>query len=242
LLEGHLERLARSASMIGIELPVSTETLAKEVRATVEAAGEGESYVRITVTRGAGNPGLDPSRATEPLRVVVAMPLEQPPDDVYEVGLRTVTYATGRMPAASPARGAKTGNYLENILAVRAARERGANDALIVDEGERVVQGASSNVFFVSAGRLVTPPLEAGILPGITRGVVLEIAAALAIPVELRAPLVTELHTFDEIFLSSSVRDLAPVVEVDGVRVGAGRPGPVFSALRAEYGKRAKPT
>jgi branched-chain amino acid aminotransferase len=241
LLDRHLDRLVRSASKVGIDLPVSMEALAREVRETLEAAGEGESYLRITVTRGAGMPGLDPSRATKPLRVVVALPLEPPPDDVYEVGLRAVTYTTGRALAVSPASGAKTGNYLENILAVRAAHERGANDALMVDAGGRVVQGASANVFFVSSGRLTTPPLDTGILPGITRELVLELAAALAISVELRAPLVAELSLFDEIFMSSSVRGLAPVVEVDGARVGTSRPGPVFVALRAEFQKRANP-
>jgi branched-chain amino acid aminotransferase len=241
LLDRHLERLARSASLVGIALPVSTDVMAREVQATLEAAGEGECYVRITVTRGAGSPGLDPSRASKPLRVVVVLPLEPPPDDVYDVGLRAVTYATGRALSMSRSSGAKTGNYLENILAVRAARERGANEALMVDAGGRVVQGASANVFFVASGRLATPPLDSGILPGITREVVLELAAALAIPVELRAPSVSELPEFDEIFTSSSVRELAPVVEVDGVRVGAGRPGPVFAALSAAFEKRANP-
>jgi branched-chain amino acid aminotransferase len=240
LLDRHLDRLVRSASLVGIDLPVSTETLAREVLATVEAAGEGESYLRITVTRGAGIPGLDPSRATKPLRVVVVLPLERPPDDVYEVGLRAVTYATGRALAVSSASGAKTGNYLENVLAVRAARERGANEALMVDAGGQVVQGASANVFFVSSGRLTTPSLDTGILPGITRELVLELAAALAMPVEFRAPMVADLSLFEEIFLSSSVRELAPVVEVDGACVGAGRPGPVFAALRAEFQKRVR--
>lgn len=241
LLDRHLDRLVRSASLVGIDVQVSTEALTREVRATLEAAGEGESYVRITVTRGAGAPGLDPSRATKPLRVVVALPLELPPNEVFEVGLRAVTYATGRAFAVSQMGGAKTGNYLENILAVRTARERGASEVLMVDAGGRVLQGASSNVFFATSGRLATPPLDTGILPGITRELVLELAAALAIPVELRAPLVAELSLFDEIFMSSSVRELAPVVEVDGARVGAGRPGPVFAALRAEFQKRANP-
>lgn len=241
LLERHLERLERSATLVGIDLPVSAATLAREVRATLEAAGEGESYVRITVSRGAGSPGLDPSRAGKALRIVVVVPLEKPPEDVYQVGLRAVTYATGRVMAASPASGAKTGNYLENILAVRAARERGANEALMVDAGGRIVQGASANVFFVDSGRLSTPSLDTGILPGITRDVVLELARALAIPIELRAPLIAELPKFEEIFTTSSVRELAPVVEVDGARVGAGRPGPMFSLLRAEFQKRANP-
>jgi branched-chain amino acid aminotransferase len=235
MLDRHLDRLARGASVVGIELPASTDALVREVRATLAAAGEGESYVRIAVTRGTASPGLDPSRATKPLRVVVAMPLEPPPVEVYEVGLRAVTYISGRSLAKSPTRGVKTANYLDNVLAVRAAREQGAGDALIVDADGRVLHGASSNVFFVTAGRLVTPPLEAGILPGITRDLVLDIAAALAIRVELRTPLVADLAAFDEIFLTSSVRELAPVVEVDGVRVGEGRPGPVFARLRREY-------
>jgi len=240
-LSSHIERLKRSAAILRIGLPVSTFVLEREVRDVLGAAGNEESYVRVTVTRGSGDPGLDPSRATGPRRIVVVMPLTPLPAETYEVGLRTVTFASGRVASESPARGAKTANYVESILAVAAARDRGALDALVVDSGGRVVQGASSNVFFATRGRLVTPPEDAGILPGITRGVVLELAAAVGVPVELRAPLTAELGGFDEIFLTSSVRGLAPVVAVDGVEVGSGRPGPLYERLSTEFEKRVNP-
>jgi branched-chain amino acid aminotransferase len=238
LLDRHLERLARSAATVGIPLPLPTTALEREVRSTLEAAGNADAYVRVTLTRGAGPPGLDPSRATQVRRIVLVMPLE-PAANVSAEGVAAVTFATGRLASLSPTRGAKTGNYLESIMAVRYARERGASDALLVDAEGRIIQGASSNVFFVRGSRLLTPPLEAGILPGIIRGVVLEIAAALAVPVELRAPLTLELGDFSEIFLTSSVRELAPVTRVDGVGVGTGRPGPVYGKLHAEFVKRA---
>lgn len=238
LLDRHVQRLERSAATTGIAVPLSAADIEREVRAALQAAGNDESYIRVTLTRGAGPPGLDPSRATGPRRIVLVTPLGPPAADV-STGLEAVTFATGRIASMSSTRGAKTGNYLESIMAVRAAREQGADDALLLDAEGRVIQGASSNVFFVEEGRLVTPPVEAGILAGITRGVVLEIAHSFAVPVELRAPLVGEMIRFSEIVLTSSVRELAPVIRVDGVGVGTGRPGPVYDRLRAEFAERA---
>lgn len=239
LLSRHVDRLERSAELVAIDIGVTRTVLEEEVLRTLRAADNDESYVRITITRGAGRPGLAPSLATGPRRIVLVMPLEQPARTLFDEGIRAVTVRAGRITAESLANGAKLGNYIENVLALRIAVERGAADALILDAEGRIVQGTSSNVFFVKAGELWTPPLETFVLPGVTRGRVLEIAEELGMVVKLVAPSSTELATMDEVFLSSSIRELAPVVEVDGRDIGAGRPGPVHARLLNAYREAA---
>jgi branched-chain amino acid aminotransferase len=143
------------------------------------------------------------------------------------------------------AAGAKVSNYLANLLAMREAKSRGAQEALVVDAHGHVVEGASSNVFVVAAGRLATPPEAAGILVGITRAHILSAARALGVPVEERALSPDDLWSADEVFITSSIRELLPVVRVEGRPVGAGVPGPVARALhrrfRADVGMGARP-
>jgi branched-chain amino acid aminotransferase len=147
-----------------------------------------------------------------------------------------VTYRVRRASDSTLAAGAKVGNYLVSVLAVREAKARGGAEALIVDGGGRIVEGATSNVFFVTAdGRLVTPPEDAGILPGITRETLFAVARTLGIEVVMLAPLLGDLGSFEEVFITSSIRELLPVVRIDEGVVGRGRPGPVFERLLAAF-------
>lgn len=234
-LREHLERLERSAKLVYIPLPVERSALAQEIHSTLAESGNDESYVRVMVTRGQGSFGLDPALAHEPLRVIIVRPLLPLPREAYVDGVGAVTFETMRPSDATVAEGAKIGNYLVAVLATRAAKERGAHEALIVDAGGRVVEGATSNVFFVEQGRLVTPPERAGILPGITRAHALEAARRLGLPVDFESPNVSRLLAADEVFISSSVRELVPVVQVDGQAIGDGRPGPVIAKIYAEF-------
>jgi branched-chain amino acid aminotransferase len=234
-LDRHLSRLERSASLAYIELPISIPDLGREVREAVETAGNAESYVRVMLTRGRGELGLDPGLATSTTRVVIVTPLEPPPASVYEHGIAAVTFAMRRSADGTDAAGAKIGNYLVSVLAMRKARAAGAAEALIVDARGAVVEGATSNVFFVESGTLVTPPEEDGILPGITRAVALDVARKLSIPVTLRSPQLDELGAFDEVFISSSIRELVSVVKIDGRAVGDAEPGGVYRRLLAEF-------
>lgn len=234
-LDRHLARLERSASLAHIRMPLPRRALSREVTEAVASTGNRESYVRIMVTRGTGELGLDPGLAGTPARVVIVTPLVPPQAAVYERGISAVTIALRRSADGTEAAGAKIGNYLVSVLAMGKAREAGAAEALLVDGGGRIVEGATSNVFFVEGGALITPPEEAGILPGITRAIVLEVASALAVPVRLRCPAVTELPTFDEVFISSSIRELVAVVRVDDVAVGNGAPGPMYRGLLAAF-------
>jgi branched-chain amino acid aminotransferase len=237
-LDRHLARLARSAALVRIDLPVPIGVIGDEVRSAVAASGNAESYVRVTITRGSGELGLDPALAGRALRVIIVIELVPPPAAAYEHGIRAVTYRVRRVAEATGVEGAKLGNYLVSVLAVRAARERGAAEALIVDAAGRIVEGATSNVFFARGNLLVTPPEEAGILPGITRALVLDAARDLGMEITFDAPLADEVSAFDEVFVSSSIREMLPVVSVDDVSVGNGKPGPAYARLLARVRER----
>ncbi|MGO9837831.1 MAG: aminotransferase class IV [Polyangiaceae bacterium] len=234
-LDEHLRRLHRSADRVALTLPVDETTLGGEVEGAIVASGNKESYVRIVVTRGSGPLSLDPDTARDPLRVVLVEPVAPPGKDAYATGIAAVTVPTRREVDDTPAAGAKVTNYLANLLAVREAKSRGGQEALIVDRRGNVVEGASSNVFVVRAGRIKTPPESAGILPGITRAHVLEAAARLGLAVDEAELTPEELYGADEVFITSSIRELLPVVRVDDHTVGAGAPGTVSRRLHRAF-------
>lgn len=237
-LAQHMERLARSAELVFIPLPLSLLALADEVRAAIGAGGNSESYVRVVITRGQGALGLDPALAERPRRVIIVQPLSVPPAHFYTDGVAAVSYHTQRSTDRTGAEGAKVGNYLVSVLAMREASRTGAVEALIVDAEDRVLEGSSSNVFVVLGDKLVTAPTTAGILAGITRHHLLELAEELGIEVELRPPGLAEAYQADEVFISSSIRELVPIVRLDGRRVGQGRPGPTFQRLLGAFRQR----
>jgi len=238
MLDEHLHRLRRSAELVYIEVPVDEATLKREINEVVDAAGNEESYLRLTVTRGVGALGLDPGLSEKPCRILIVTPLMRPDSSAYERGVGVITYRTQRTAELTEASGAKIGNYLVAVLAMRQAKSVQANEALIVNGEGRVVEGATSNLFVSIDGALVTPPESAGILPGITRQLVLEIAARAGLDVQLRSPTLGELYTAAEVFITSSVREMLPVVRVDGNAIGSGIPGPTFQQLWRGYCER----
>jgi branched-chain amino acid aminotransferase len=234
-IDEHLARLRRSAERVFIPMPVDEGTLRLEIEEALGAAGNEESYVRLVLTRGSGPLSLDSDSASHPLRVLYVEPVVPPPRDAYVHGVAVVSVHTKRATDDTSAAGAKVSNYLANLLALREAKQKGAHEALIVDARGHVVEGASSNVFVVSGGHLVTPPESAGILVGITRAHVLAAARALGIPTEERELVLTDVHGADELFLTSSIRELVPVVRVDDRVIGTGKPGPVERALHRRF-------
>lgn len=236
-LERHLARLAQSAARVFIDLPVSVDQLAREVSSAIVGAGNPESYVRLTVTRGVGEAlGLDPGLSRHALRVVIVTPLKSPPAETYRDGVSVITHRTERVTDHSAAAGAKVGNYLTAVLAIREARLVDAAEALIVDARGAVLEGATSNVFAVLGdGTLVTPPESDGILLGITRETVLAVAAQLGIPIQLESLPLDVLKNASEVFVSSSIRELVPVVSVDGAPIGTGKPGPTTQRLLTAF-------
>ncbi len=234
-LDQHLARLARSAELVFIELPVSLAVLREEILEALAAANNSESYVRVIVTRGGGELGLDPGLAHGPRRIVLVTELHRPVESSYRNGVHAISYATQRTHEATEAAGAKIGNYLIAVLAMRRAGQCGANEALILDAQQRVLEGATSNVFLVHGGELSTPPLATGILAGITREVVLEAAHNLGVPLRQGVHTLAEAYAADELFVTSSIRQMLAVIALDERRIGEGRPGPIYRQLFAEF-------
>ena len=233
--EAHLERLARSAERLMIRMPVSLDALSAEVRATLDAAGEGEWYVRVVITRGSGPLTYDPSTATKPLRVIIAAPLTLPPSEHYERGVAVALLKASRPTDDPRAAGAKASNYLANLLAVHEAKQKGAQEALVLGKDGQILEGASSNVFIVKDGRVRTPEAQTGILIGITRATVLQAAAAEGILVEEGEIRPEDLFSADEAFITSSILEVMPVVSAEGHRIGEGVPGAITKRLHAGY-------
>jgi branched-chain amino acid aminotransferase len=231
----HLERLERSADRLMIPMPVSIETLSSEVAATLEAAGEGEWYVRVVVTRGTGPLTYDPSTATAPLRVIIAAPVSVPPAEHYEQGVAVSLLHASRPTDDERASGAKASNYLANLLAVHEAKQKGAQEALVLGRRGQILEGASSNLFIVKDGKVRTPEPQPGILVGITRATVLAAAGALGIEAEEAEVRPEDLYGADEAFLTSSIREVMPVVVADGRTIGSGAPGSVTKRLHEGY-------
>lgn len=231
----HVARLRRSAERVFLDLPVDGAVLRGEVERGLVAAANDESSVRIVLSRGTGPVTLDPAAAGRPLRVILVETVVAPPRELYSVGIAAVTVRTQRSADGTAAAGAKVTNYLESLLAVREAKASGAQEALIVDGRGEVLEGATSNVFVAKDGRLATPPVEAGILAGITRAHVLQAAAAAGIGVDERRLRPEGLYEADEVFVTSSIRELLPVVRVDGRAIGAGVPGPIARSLHRAF-------
>jgi branched-chain amino acid aminotransferase len=237
-LPEHLDRLQRSGERIGMRLPPRSQ-IEEAVAATLAAASNPESRIRIVVTRGQGGLDLDPAAATDSQLVVIVVPLAAPSPDMYQrgVGVEIVSIARNDARAIDPA--VKSGNYLNNVLALGEARRRsGAYEAILCAPGGSVAEGASSNVFAVIDGQVRTPALSVGILAGVTRGKVLELCRAHGIPfAEVDYLSAEEVRSAQEVFITSATRGVLPVSTVDRRPVGDGQPGPVTRRLVALYQK-----
>lgn len=233
----HLHRLSRSAALLDIELPVSVELLASEIRATVDAAQNPESYIRVIVTRGAGDIGLDPSLAIQPCRVIIVTRLTLQADVLYQEGASIHLVRAGRLSGGAVPLAAKSGNYLVNIMALRVALRQGAHEAVLLDAEGRITEGSSSNIFALFGRRLHTPALSVGILEGITRKRVMALAQGMDLEVSEAELRPADLHRADEIFLTSTLREVLPVTQVDDWRVGP--VGPVSRDLRLKLQRLA---
>ena len=224
-LKEHIDRLFYSAKAILLKLPMSHRALCEAVLKTCRRNQLRNGYVRLVVTRGVGTLGLDPSRCRNPQVIIIAGRIQLYPKAYYEKGLEIVTVATTRNHpnAVNPA--IKSLNYLNNILARIEASNAGCVEAIMLNAEGYVAECTGDNVFIVKDGRAFTPPFAAGALHGITRGVVIELAAKLGI--EVAEPNLTryDLYNADECFITGTAAEVVPVVKIDGRRVGTGRPG-----------------
>lgn len=230
----HLERLGRSAARLGIPLPCSLARLGAEVEGALSELDAQDAKVRVVITRGAGPLALDPETASAPARLVVAEPYTPMAEELYRRGVAVVSRPGGAHPASAVA-GAKASNYLANMFSVVQARAEGAHEAILVGPNGELREGATSNVFLVRGGRLWTPRLEAGILAGITRDVVLELADRAGVAVVQDVLFPSDLYRAQEAFITSSLREVLPVVRADGAPIGDGAVGGITAGLLRAY-------
>lgn len=238
-LHEHFERLERSASRLMLTLPPRS-LMEKAVRDTLAAAGNAESRVRIVVTRGVGRSGdLDPKAATDPQLVIIVQPLSPPAPELYVQGVAVEVVSVTRNHAGALDPSVKSGNYLNNVLAVGEAKARRPNvhEAILCSPDGFVAEGATSNVFAFIDGVLVTPALTVGLLPGITRSKVLGVARSLNLSVSEGLFRPDDLRAAAEVFITSAARGILPVTQVDGTVVASGVPGPITKQLMAAYGR-----
>jgi branched-chain amino acid aminotransferase len=234
-LAEHLERFAASGELVGFTLPWSASEIARAARKTLAAARLQDAYMRIIATRGAGVLGLDPALATDPQLIVLVLELPELPAQMYERGRSAslVSVLRGDRRVVDPK--AKTGNYLNSVLAMREARSHGADEAIMLAPDGRVAEASAANVFARIDEVWCTPPLDVGILGGITRRTILDLCARERMAAQERVLWPADLQRANEIFLCASVRELVPVVTLDGKAVGDGVVGPTSKRLRALY-------
>lgn len=233
--DAHFDRLRCSAAALQLELPLTREQLVERVGATIEAADEPEAAVRIVVTRGVGPMDLDPSACGGPNVLVFVRPRPRYPKGAYVDGLSLAVVSRARNSRKSLDPNVKSGNYLNNVLALVEARSAGAYEGLMLNPAGEVAEGTTSNVFAVAGGRVATPPLSAGLLGGITRGVVLEACSRLGVPCSERTLTPEELRSSDEVFITSALKQVMPITRIDGRRVGTGTIGPTTRRLLSAY-------
>jgi branched-chain amino acid aminotransferase len=239
--EEHLARLARSAAALRITLPVTSSELLREVKEAIDAAREPEAYVRVMITRGAAREAsLAPPSGLRATRVILVEPVRPPSRETYARGLKAITLAWGRGNDASLGSAAKLLSYVTSVVALEEARAHAADEAIFVGPDDRVREATASNVFVLdAAGNLLTPSEGPGVLGGITRGHVLELACALGLSCAVESVPKAAFATAREVFLTSSVREIMSVVRIDGVAIGAGVPGDTARSLHRALRLRA---
>jgi branched-chain amino acid aminotransferase len=233
-LDRHLERLGRSAAAIEL-IPPDQPEIRRALAETLAAAGNPEAYARIIVTRGGGAISLDIAAAERPGLLVIVSPLALPAAEHYEKGVHVAIVGVERTSRRAVDPAVKSGNYLNNIMALAEARRSGAYEAIMCGPDGRVAEGSTSNLFVVRGGQLITPALLTGILPGITRMRVIEIAAADGLTASEGDLYPDDVRRAAEVFVTSSVRGVLPATRVDDTTIGDGTPGPITVRLMELY-------
>jgi branched-chain amino acid aminotransferase len=234
-LTEHLNRLYDSAQAIWLTIPISKDEMARITEEAVRRSGITEAYIRHVITRGVGDLGLDPRKCAKPSVIVIVDTIRLWPEEVYETGLRVVTAGTPipQREALSPR--VKSLNYLAHILAKIEGIQAGADEVIMLDSAGSVAEGSGQNIFIVKNALIKTPPPFAGILKGVTRDTVIEIAQQAGYSVDETMLNRYDVYTADEVFLTGTASELVAVRQVDGRQIGAGKCGPVTRELRSRF-------
>ncbi len=237
-LEEHIDRLYDSAKAIWLEIPMSKEEMIEKTAMVVRENGLKDAYIRLVVTRGKGDLGLDPRKCPKPTIIIIADHISLYPQEYYEKGIEVITVALRRNHFEMCNPRVKSLNYLNNILAkIEAINYGNYLEAILLNQNGYVTECTADNVFMYRKGKLYTPPIYFGILEGITRNTVIELAKKLGIEI-LEQPFTRyDLYTADEVFLTGSAAELMPIVKIDGRVIGNGKPGAITEKIRAEYKK-----
>ncbi len=234
-LKEHLDRLWESAHSLCIEIPMTKEEMADAVYETLKANDIVDGYIRLVVTRGNGTLGLDAHLCSNPQVIIIARGLSLYSEELYQNGMKLVTASTIRMPSFSMSTRVKSLNYLNNILAKMEAYRAGCEEVLLLNHRGNVAECSGDNIFIVRRGVLLTPPLDACILEGITRNAVLEIAAELGIEAKEQNFTRHDVYVAEECFLTGSAAEVIPVTELDGRVIGSGKAGPLTTKILDAY-------
>ncbi len=231
----HLDRLWDSAKAILLEIPMTKAEMEAAVNDTLKANNVVDGYVRLVVTRGVGTLGLGPDRCEKPSVIIIAASLALYPAEFYEKGLEIITSSVIRNHPAALSPRIKSLNYLNNILAKIEGMQAGCIEAMMLNHKGEVAECTGDNIFIVRDGKIATPPLDAGILAGITRDAVIELARSEGIDTRELAITKHDVYVADEVFLTGSAAEVIPVVKIDGRVIGDGKPGAMSKMLKEKF-------
>jgi branched-chain amino acid aminotransferase len=234
MLDKHLDRLYCSSEIIGIKIGRDRKYIKYIIHKLLKVNKLKDARIRLSVTRGKGRIGLDATTVKEQGIIIIAKKLEPYPERFYKKGAALYTASTRRN-EKSKTSGVKTLNYMDNILARIEAQREGADDALLLNTSGMVAESAVSNIFMVKKKDLITPAVDSGALPGITRGIVLSFAEELGLKPIQRHVKPEELKKARETFLTNTLMEVMPVTKIDEKKIGTGRPGPVTKSIHKHY-------
>jgi branched-chain amino acid aminotransferase len=234
-LIAHLRRFYGSAKAIRLEVPMEKAELAAAVKKTVEANDIVDGYIRLVVTRGTGTLGLNPFICTNSRLIIIADKIQPYPEEVYETGMKVISATTVRNhPLAVPPQ-VKSLNYLNNIIAKLEALDNGVSEAIMYNHEGYVAEATVDNIFIVRDGVIFTPPVQAGVLEGITRNIVIRLAKEENLEVVEKNLTRHDLYVCDEFFLTGTAAEVIGIVCIDGRTIGDGKPGPITKRLRTKF-------
>jgi branched-chain amino acid aminotransferase len=241
-LEEHSDRLWDSARAIALDMPMSKSELIAAILETIRQNDLHDGYVRLIVTRGVGSLGLSPDTCRRPSIIIIAATIALYPEELYHKGLTMVTCSTRRTPPAALSPRVKSLNYLSNILGKLEAQNAGAGEGLMLNEQGYVSECTGDNIFIVKKGEISTPHLSSGILAGVTRAVVFELAEKLSIRAVERELIRHDIYTADECFLTGTAAEVIPAVQLDRRLIGHGQPGPITLQLIESFRELTRAT
>lgn len=241
LYDAHMARLRRSAGMIALDVPGTDAEMLEKIRETMAAEnGLQEAYIRVLLTRGVGELTYSLAATPTPSLVIIVKPFPEPPAWHFTDGIALALVSIRRNHPSALNPRIKSNNLLNNALAMQEAMRQGAEEALMLNQQNEIAECSQSNFFIVKDGAVLTPPIAAGLLPGITREFVFEVGRDAGVTVEERTIETTDLWAADEAFITGTTREITPVVKVDGRPFGDGTPGPITRKLLEVFRKKAR--